>query len=734
MDISDNSMPEVMSIESKQVYALIIVLSMLLICHNLVLSNATAHELINYRGVAEISSKELKILWNININNLRFSLWTGYKWIELPFLIDNNAIENLYKHINLNSSSLLLKDDSLSTMTYQKTLVIFLPKTRGYLTKKNNWWHLAEKLNLNYRIPIVLRAKNNSTTIENIIYIYFGYGPSLIRPSYDLKSIYQYFDEEKILNSTALDTNIKQTRDGLDYKNKFKLNYRLFLTLEIEKQFTNQLTKTVTNPLFHVSDSLLIGEKFEHTGYNFKKSLKFRLPIRGKIYNDALFIHISGTAYNDPHTRKLEVYVNGKTLQHRISLEFVKYHFDFTIEISPEDMSLFYFWDSSTPNIPPPENIIYVRLTTYVGYWLIDMHISYAYEAQEHTSHYEGYLAMPYYKFSRTGWSVKKFALPLPTGLYDNRIGSSTTIKFHFNLQCHSDPYARFFKVYIDGKNVYSTIISGSRSISFNVSINEFTDKVYVMVGVVITTYVGYWIFKGTVYLSYRPEVFPDDSNQWIKNHISKSLRYGNIYVEDTLQIGNFAFDTFYYKEFRRFVTALRVSLWSDNALYMSKFSTIEITITKDTNGNPPNFPDFGCIRKEQHLLEYQSHPNKELIFVVKLMLIGISALKDFPTVVSGLIGIGFDELTSTGGPSYLLPIGNKIIAEYESPLFFEYHGNVVYFDEIYRLLIDDRCTDPSYSLVFNYDISFDIYYVIPQYAYIYMETISFNGMFHYGY
>lgn len=122
MNISDNSASEVMSVESKQVYALIIVLSILLICHNLVLSNATAHELINYRGVAEISSKELKILWNINENNLRFSLWTGNKWIELPFLIDNSAIENLYKHINLNSSSLLLKDDSLSTMSYQKTL------------------------------------------------------------------------------------------------------------------------------------------------------------------------------------------------------------------------------------------------------------------------------------------------------------------------------------------------------------------------------------------------------------------------------------------------------------------------------------------------------------------------------------------------------------------------------------------------------------------------------------
>jgi len=127
-------------------------------------------------------------------------------------------------------------------------------------------------------------------------------------------------------------------------------------------------------------------------------------------------------------------------------------------------------------------------------------------------------------KFQKTGWTPKKKVIKLPDGTINKAI-------FHVDGKASADPYPRFLDVYIEGTRVFRRIVCRSFSVDVDVT-KHLANKAgeEVSVGIVLTTYVGYWIVNAHIEVDYTPPPTPENFWDWImENWVTLALVFGVI-------------------------------------------------------------------------------------------------------------------------------------------------------------------------------------------------------------
>ncbi|MGQ4832735.1 MAG: hypothetical protein ACP6IS_02405 [Candidatus Asgardarchaeia archaeon] len=717
---------------------------------------------VDYRGIAVISTNELKFLWGLETSNIRFALWNGTKWIELPFWLKNMNIDTT-KHVDLNFTFKYMTPESLGgiiepkRILKDKVFIIILPKSRGIKANSTNWWKFAKDTKLNFRNIIIL--KTNTTggfIVKNYIYVYYGYKASALPASYKLRFVYFNFDEPKKELITANNTEYlkkieKKSHIKVDFKKlkeKFPRSYE-FNGIEKYEEMPNDSNYAYalddSAPGVFIHKNVMYFRKFRKTGKNFVKSDPFTLPWHNRMLT-SVYVRVTGIPQGDPHDRLFYVAVNGIDKQHIIYsntwLEPEPFDTGY-IEI-PADLLYFARHAVNNPNMEElDDNFIYVKLTTYVGYWSINVTIYFRYEAYKHYRPYVVNLANPEYTFSHTGWNIIRFPLSVPEQLVYNTFEAppgivpeststqsyyyyDTNVKFVFHLTKDGDTYSRVFRVYIDNDLIYSATIYRTTTISFNITPTYFMGKRWVTVGVIITTYVGKWHLSAEVNMVSRYIEFSDEAQNWNSSrwNIPSIVHYGNIIASlasegYTSIIGHYTLKIDYDAKNNRLLTYLTVSYQSDSeeVKYYNDMVTEVLKFYKiDNTGATVGSPDADIY---EHLAYVGSSETKKYAFTAIRLF--IAALNAFATlnnwgsmikILTTFVGVGVSILSESGeSPSshILKPSYNVISITYENIpcLTSEDDGKVLFYD-LYSVNLkpDINSDDNVLKVVYSFSLN----------------------------
>ncbi|MCD6514282.1 MAG: hypothetical protein J7L07_05095 [Candidatus Odinarchaeota archaeon] len=740
----------------------LLIISILAIQPLIVSTSAMQNIQINYRGIATISTNELKFLWGLETSNVRFALWNGTKWIELPFWLKDMNVDTI-KQIDLNFTFKYMAPESLGgtiepkRISSDKVFIIVLPKSIGIKANSTNWWKFAKDTKLNLRNLIILKTNiTGGLIVKNYIYVYYGYKASALPANYKLRFVYFNFDEPKkelmIANNTdSLKKIERESHIKVDFKKlkeKFPRLYDFAGIGECEempndnRDYAHALDDD--SPGVFVHKNVMYYRKFRKTGRNFVKSDPFTLPWQIMMLT-SVYVRVTSIPQGDTYYRLFYIAVNGEDEQHII-------YSDTWLEPEPFDTgyieiptSLLYFARHAigNPNMEElDDNFIYVELTTYVGYWSINVTIYFRYEAYEHYRPYVVNLANPEYTFSHTGWNIIRFPLSVPEqlvyntfeappGIVPESIGTQsyyydTNVKFVFHLIKDGDTCGRVFRVYIDSDLIYSATIYRTTTISFNITPTYFMGKRWVTVGVIITTYVGKWHLSAEVYMVSRYIEFSDDAHNWNCGqwNIPSIIHYGNIIASlssdgYTSIIGHYTLKIDYDADDKRLLTYLTVSYQSAseeinyyNDMVTEILGFYKLNDAEATVGEP-------TADLHEHLAYVGNSEIKKYAFTAIRLF--IAALNAFATlnnwgkmikVLTTFVGVGTSILSESGeSPSAYLskPDYNAISITYENIpcLTSEEEGKVLFYD-LYSVNLkpdinsDDNVLKVVYSVSLN--------------------------------
>jgi len=390
------------------------------------------------------------------------------------------------------------------SQTYDKVsendlISVDIPAEIGIKATDGNWWTGALHLGLNYRIP--LQISPNNGWHQNFIYVYYRKEGSVPPPNY--LPIH-------ILN------NISSNQSNTSSEDSVKTGQSIYSVFEVRDVLTSQKTELLNkgnDPQVYSVNRVML-KKFEQTGFNPQPIDAFLLPSQGQAITGVI-LKVTGKAYGDGYSRYLRIYINGQFVDQktvRDSGQGISYSFDITNYI--------YWWNEN----PVKFNNGEIVLTTFVGYWTVRAEVYVVYNAEGNFrlahSQYE-----EWYKFEGTGFNIIQFPAQLPESVVNVQNGAKITI----HAKSYGDSWSRFLDLYIDGQMVHEWTIYNEVTVTYDIT-NQVLGKSGITVGIVLTTFTGYWIVDGNIEITYRPGVAPENSIYWSWQEHSLTYHAGNIF------------------------------------------------------------------------------------------------------------------------------------------------------------------------------------------------------------
>ncbi|MCD6483529.1 MAG: hypothetical protein J7L47_00295, partial [Candidatus Odinarchaeota archaeon] len=525
----------------------------------------------NYRGFVTISARNTNFLWDMPRSNIRFALWNGKTWIDLPFWIVKP--QEYQTHVDMNNTNTnmdrVVYSNRISPEDY---FVVVVPNKKGIGASYKNWWPKARKANAFARSKLVIekqftnstssitytildllfKNKNNDNSI--VIYVYYSKNAMFIPTKWDMTKTYFFFDRpastssEKNSNSTNTNQELYHKITVSEFTKRFKNIYKVISISDPVKLQTNTLFRTKSNTVTVLKNQILMKfHQFKNTGWHPQEAESFLLPPRTTSISD-IKLRIEGVAPKGAYNRYLNItlyHFKSDDTEEVYNLEYTvltedEFRYDFTITDK-----VLYFGDSGYSDW---RNYLEITITTWTGgqdhpdeYWVVNASLRYYYSASDtNLTSLKVDLAQPRFDFKHTGWKIVKFPLPLP----DNKIfdQDSATVTFDLHFDAVSDPYTRVLKVYlitdVGTQLIYSGVLHpgfGDKYFTLSADqVQDYLDSVTeAQVGIVLTTYVGYWKMTGQVIVKYRPKIFPDNDIRWNITYIPYYHRVGSIFAVD---------------------------------------------------------------------------------------------------------------------------------------------------------------------------------------------------------
>ena len=594
----------------------------LLLLQAIALPNGNPNSSQEYRGFLTLSARNMNFLWDMSRSNIRFALWNGSTWIDLPFWIVKPPVYQTHidmNNTNANNMDRVVYSNRISPEDY---FVVIIPNKKGVEAAHENWWSKARKASANMRSKIVIEQHFANTTSSSsnkildflfkhrdsdnsfVIYAYFSKDAMFMPTNWDMTKAYFFFDRidkiPLIKNSNSTNTNqeIYHKVTVNEFVKRFKIVYKAISISDPVELQTLSVLKTRSDTVTVLKNQLLMKfHQFKNTGWVPQQAEPFLLPPRTTSISD-IYLHVEGVAPKGAYYRYLNITLYYKTASGSIqahnlkntTLTDDKFEYDFLIN---SIVARFGDADALTS-----KNFLEITITTWTGgnlhpeeYWVVNASLRYYYFAdQTHLSTLTVDLAQPRFDFKHTGWNMIKFPLPLPASkIYDS---NSATVTFDFHFDAVSDSYTRVFKVYlitdVGNQLIYSgTINPGLGHKSFTLStdqVQDYLDPVTeAQVGIVLTTYVGYWKMTGQVAIKYRPRIYADNSVKWTQVYIPYYIRVGNIFAVDydtttyyNRFLGAFSYVVLYDKDDRNFAYEL-------STFMISKYYERHEDVTCDT-------------------------------------------------------------------------------------------------------------------------------------------------------
>ena len=470
-----------------------IILMSLIICSIgfpifLILGNQNEQIVSNDERLIKIPLERIGLKQTISSETSALALWDGSQWHQVPFEITlrNEHSHQITKDLNYSDTEISFENDKLN-------LEFFIPYMQSKIDNNPPWWTLAQENKMNERKKISLKSSANEL-LE--MYLYMG----------DQKSNFLRLPFLQIpLGTDSKASMFNSTDSSMIVKNTSKELFTLIGSSKVETNNDNnkrgggQGASLQSSQVVYDRGDFFDHHEFRSTGWNPQVKTQY-LPPRSYINGETLIV--SGTSHGDPWDRYLSVKLNGVYLLNQQSVSG----------------SFYYSWGSSTiHNLldnDDGENEIEIILTTWTGYWRVDAFVNSQYIAEKHFNSQKSYFADDdnKYKIYNTGWSVTEFAVDVPRGI--SSTAAAATLKINGEKY---EQYSRILQIFVDDFEVYYGVVSNSFSKSIQIT-NQAKYKDELKIGIVITTWSGYWLVDGYLETSARMDPFPDEpylGNLW---------------------------------------------------------------------------------------------------------------------------------------------------------------------------------------------------------------------------
>jgi hypothetical protein len=491
------------------------------------LPNSFALSLLPTSGIMTVEGHQLPDLLGTPESNVRFAMWNGTLWIELPFSVKEAKVQSMGKLERNGTTTTSVVSEAHYQIMEKDVISVRIPTEVGLQATLGEWWLMALHLELQNRLSIQV---SNGAGYTNLIYVYYQKTGACPPPDYGTDE----YAESLPANGTVT-SGSHSTFDLASAPVIFKV-----------KGFSSpQIAKLVTashDPPVYSLDNIMT-QKFEGTGDTPQPTRPFYLPAQGQA-TSGVILRIEGTSWGDPYLRVLNAYVNGQKVwyDHNGQGLWVGHTFSAAADVTNKIQ-----WWGQNPGgfIVNNAGVVLTCYSGY-GYWDIRAFIYVVYNANSNFRTTVSNFAQ-WYQFDTNNLNIVNYTAQMPESIANE--ANSVVITIHG--KAYSDIYARYLDLYLDNQMVKRWTVYTETIPPYPTCILDITSYVLgkcgVKVGIQLICGVGHWIIDGNITVKYRPSVAPDGSSYWSGEIHTLTDRAGNIY-DSSLNYntwgGMFAVDT----------------------------------------------------------------------------------------------------------------------------------------------------------------------------------------------
>jgi hypothetical protein len=470
------------------------------------------HAMIVEKGIATIRGLDLPNIVGTPENNIRFALWNGTVWFELPFSLNRANVQKTFSADANGTTIASTVSASSATIVADDVFSVKIPAMVGMNASSSEWWAMALDLGLFNRLSVQLF---DGSGYWCMIFVYFEPSGSCLAPDYSSYYTLPLFSSWVNQSQTvqAVGATALAPSDPV-------------AAFHVESFSAPQIAKMVSTsqdpPIYSVKT--ILEQKFENTQSNPQPTSPFYLPQSGQSLTGVILI-IEWNDVGDQYWRFLNAYVNGQTVWTDNNGQGL-YIQPGSSSVQKDITNMISWW---TPQAGAwVYNTASVVLTTYAGngYWEVRAYIYVVYTAATHFVSGVSTWTQEYDVQTNTQNTIN-----FPTSLPDSLVDQPSAEMFYIHAKPNNDPYSRYLDLYIDNAFVQRWTISGEVYMSFDVT-PYLLGAPSVTIGIQLICGVGTWIIDGNITCLYRPSVAPDVDPYWVSptNYQTLTSHMGNVY------------------------------------------------------------------------------------------------------------------------------------------------------------------------------------------------------------
>lgn len=357
------------------------------------------------KGTATISSADVPAIIGTPESNIRFALWNGSIWFELPFT-DQESVQNTCTFANLdpNGTNPSVISTHLPKILSGDAFSVQIPAINGVNASDDQWWSMALNLGLCNRESIKI---SDSAGYSPIIYVYYEPTGPCIPPDYS--------SDTSPTVDTAMSLNQTQTGQTGDAAAAAVIPSGPVASFSVISCSTPQIAKELSTDPEVVSNQNIMEQLFSDSGNNELSANPFYLPAESAADGEVM-VELLWTNNGDPYSRDLYMYINTNEIYSAI----VYSNTSTTFNLPNAD---FNWWGQGL-------NTAGVTVTTWVGSWDVTANIYVVYNAAstQNTIISQEYWAQ-WYKMPANSNNIVFFPTSLPNGLVYETDGDVVTVQ-----------------------------------------------------------------------------------------------------------------------------------------------------------------------------------------------------------------------------------------------------------------------------------------------------------------
>jgi len=477
------------------------------------------------KGTASIRGADLPNIIGTPENNIRFALWNGTVWFELPFSVNEAKVQKKFTaDANGTTVASAVSADS-TTISAADVFSVKIPAMVGVNASSGEWWDMALDLDLLNRLSVQL---SDGADYSCIIFIYYQTSGSCLPPDYS---------SDYTLPLFASPVNQTQTNQTAEVTAVATSSYPIakFGVQSFSMPQTAKMVAASQDPQVYSLQTVL-EQRFENTGSNPQPTYPspFYLPAQGQAVSGVI-LKIEWNDVGDPYWRALNAYINGQIVWTDNNNQGL-YIAPGSSSVEKDITNKIVWW--SYNNSLWVYNNASVVLTTYAGYghWDVRAYIYVVYTAAVHFISVAANWAQ-YYNIQTNTQNTIDF----PTALPDNTANQGGAEMVYIHAKASNDPWARYLDLYINDVFVQRWTIKYEADESFDIT-SYVLGASSVTIGIQLICGVGTWGIDGDITTLYRPSVAPDFDPFWTSptNLQTLTSHAGNIYF-NYAGLNNFA-------------------------------------------------------------------------------------------------------------------------------------------------------------------------------------------------